>query len=77
MVNIGQDIKDELMRQERSVSWMARKLGCNRTAVYRLMQKNSIDTGLLLSISIILKHNFFSSFEQEIEQKLNKKVTEV
>ena len=36
MVNIGQKIKDELQRQERTVSWLARKLNCTRAAVYRI-----------------------------------------
>lgn len=77
MVNIGQDIKNELARQERNVSWLARKLGCNRTAVYRIMQKNSIDTALLRSISIILQHNFFKPLEEETEERLHKTDTEV
>ena len=70
MINIGQNIKEELQRQGLTISWLARKLGCNRMAVYRIMQKNSIDTGLLQNISIILHHNFFKVFEEETEQKL-------
>ena len=54
MVNIGQNIKDELQRQERTVSWLARKLNCTRAAVYRIFDKNSIDTALLTKISQIL-----------------------
>ncbi len=77
MVNIGQAIKDELLRQERSVTWLARKLGCNRAAVYRIMQKNSIDTGVLQKICIILNHNFFESLGKETGDRLYKNDTEV
>ena len=77
MVNIGQDIKEELQRQERTVSWLARKLNCNRAAVYRMMQKNSIDTGMLQSVSIALKRNFFEPLERETTQKLYNFKTEV
>ena len=66
MVNIGQDIKNELIRQERTVSWLARKLNCNRAAVYRIFGKNSIDTALLASISKILHHNFFQDLSDDI-----------
>ena len=59
MVNIGQRIKDELQRQERTVSWLARKLNCTRASVYRIFEKNSIDTALLANISQVLHHNFF------------------
>ena len=75
MINIGQNIKEELQRQERTVSWLARKLGCNRMAVYRIMKKNSIDTGLLLNISIILHCNFFKVLEEETEQRLHNTAT--
>ena len=47
MVNIGLRIKEELQQQERTISWLARKLNCNRSTVYRILNKNSIDTMLL------------------------------
>ena len=76
IMNIGQEIQEELQRQERTVSWLARKLGCNRVAVYRIMQKNSIDTSLLQSISVALHRNFFSSLSHETEQRLYENDTE-
>ena len=67
MVNIGQSIKEELQRQERTVSWLARKLNCTRAAVYRIFDKNSIDTALLTNISQILNHNFFEELSDEVK----------
>ena len=67
MVNIGQKIKEELQRQERTVSWLARKLNCTRAAVYRIFDKNSIDTALLASISQVLHHNFFEELSDEVK----------
>ena len=66
MVNIGQNIKDELQRQERIVSWLARKLNCTRAAVYRIFAKNSIDTALLASISQVLHRDFFRDLSEDI-----------
>lgn len=66
MINIGQSIKTELDRQERSISWLAQKLNCNRAAVYRMLRKNSIDTGLLTTVSIILRHDFFRELSDDI-----------
>jgi hypothetical protein len=62
MVHIGSLIEQELRRQERSVSWFTRKLYCDRTNVYKIFKKQSIDTQLLEQISIILQHNFFEDF---------------
>lgn len=70
MVNIGQNIKEELQRQERTVSWLARKLNCTRAAVYRIFDKNSIDTVLLLNISQILHRDFFYELSEETKSRL-------
>lgn len=70
MVNIGQRIKEELQRQERTVSWLARKLNCTRAAVYRIFDKNSIDTALLTNISQILHHNFFEELSEDVNTDL-------
>ena len=57
---IGELIKRELSRQERSVVWFANHLSCDRTNVYRIFAKTSLDTELLVRISIVLEHNFFA-----------------
>lgn len=66
MINIGESIRDELMRQERSISWLAAKLNCNRAAVYRILRKNSIDTSLLSTISTILRRDFFRELSDDL-----------
>ena len=68
MESIGSLIKEELARQERSVSWFARKLSCDRSNVYRLFQKHSIDTALLARISTILGRDFFKDLSERIRQ---------
>lgn len=69
MKQIGLLIKEELEKQERSISWFARKLSCDRSNIYRLFQKDSIDTGLLTRISILLNHDFFSDLSENIKEK--------
>lgn len=68
MINIGQDIKEELLRQERTVSWFASKLGCDRQTIYRIFKKNSIDTNLLCRISIVLNRNFLKELSESISK---------
>lgn len=67
MEHIGELIKQELEKQERSISWLARKLSCDRTKVYRLFQKNSIDTYDLARISILLSHDFFADLSDSLK----------
>ncbi len=65
MINIGENIKEELDRQERTISWLARKLNRTRTYVYRMLKKNSIDTSVLAQISQLLGRDFFQELSQE------------
>lgn len=69
MTPIGKLIREELQAQERSVSWFARKLHLDRSNVYRLFQRNSVDTALLSRISIILGKNFFEPLSENIKER--------
>lgn len=50
MIHIGELIKAELQNQERSISWFARKLYCDRSNAYDIFRRKSIDTELLSRI---------------------------
>lgn len=64
MIHIGQLIKTELERQERTPTWLARKINCDRTNIYRIFERESIDTALLSRISTALNRNFFEELSQ-------------
>lgn len=61
---IGQLIEHQLRHQQRSVTWFANHLCCTRGNVYRLFEKSSVDTFLLLRISRILDFDFFQSYSE-------------
>ena len=67
-IHIGQLIKDELERQERSVSWFARKLYCDRSNIYKIFKRSTIDTELLMRISVVLNYDFFSDYIEVLAQ---------
>lgn len=62
MIHIGSLIEQELRKQERSVTWFANKLHCDRTNIYKIFKKQSIDTQLLEKISEVLQYNFFQHY---------------
>ena len=70
MIHIGSLIEQELRRQDRSVTWLAGELHCDRTNVYKVFKKKSIDTRLLVDISVILQHNFFLDYAEEVSASL-------
>lgn len=72
MKPIGQLIKEELTAQERGVAWFSRKIHLDRSNVYRLFQKNSIDTDLLKRISLVLDKDFFALYSQWLAEQTHR-----
>lgn len=67
MIHIGELIKARLEQVERSPGWLARRINCDRTNIYKIFQRQSIDTELLARISKALEYDFF--LDLSIEQK--------
>ena len=72
MTSIGQLIKQELKRQECSVTWFAQKLSCHRTNIYDILERDNIDMILLIRISRILHHNFLKDLSDTIDEEFKK-----
>lgn len=72
-MHIGKLIKLQMEEQNRTVSWLAHELSYCRTNIYKIYDKKSIDTDLLLRISSILEYDFFAAYSEEF-QKNNEKV---
>ena len=66
---IGEEIKKVVKERKVTVSWLARELGCHRTNIYRIFDSASVDTDILLRLSIILKFDFFSLYSNIIDLK--------
>lgn len=56
-MHIGQLIKQKMEEEGKTVSWLARNLSYCRTNVYKIYDKKSIDTDLLMRISALLEYN--------------------
>ena len=65
MIHIGQLIRQELEDQDRTVIWFAHCLAYSRANVYKIFDKTSIDTELLLRISTLLDVDFFKVYTTE------------
>ena len=51
------------------MTWLARKLCCNRQNVYDIFRRATIDTELLLRISLALEFNFFTLYYKEYKDR--------
>lgn len=67
---IGILIKEELERQERTVTWFAKKLNCHRVNVYDIFSRENIDIQLLIRISRILNKNYLRELANDYDNNL-------
>lgn len=58
-MTIGELIRQKLSEQRQTVVWLSQQLSCSRTNVYKIFEKDHLDTRLLMRISVILKFDFF------------------
>lgn len=66
-LHIGEKIKAVFESREMKLKDFAQDIGVARQNVYRIFEKDSIDTELLKKIAGILEHNFFEAY---IDQNL-------
>ena len=57
-IHIGQLVKSVFDNSHLSVSELARQLHCDRSNVYSIFQRRSVDVELLAKLSKILDYNF-------------------
>ena len=69
-MHIVQLIRQQVEKQGVTVSWLARQLPCSRTNVYKIFDRATIDTSVLVRISIILKYDFFKHYSESIKDKM-------
>ena len=57
-IHIGRMIQAELRAQGRSVTWFASAINRERSDVYKMFKRPSIDLDMLIRISKLLHHDF-------------------
>lgn len=67
-INIGEEIQKEMKNQKIGATVMAKKIDTNRRHIYRIFEKNSIDTKLLFKVSKVLKHDFFKLYSDKLSE---------
>ena len=64
-IHVGAMIKKELKRQGRSVKWLAKEIYCEKSNIYKMFHRKSIDLDQLMLISNVLGHNFLRDCYEE------------
>ena len=69
--HIGMMIKDELARQGRSITWLAKQIDYTRENLYKVMRREWIYTDLLFKICDALDYDFFKACSEWRNSKKN------
>lgn len=64
-MHVGKKIKETLRNDGRSARWLADNIPCERTNVYNIFHRESVDTRLLQRIIEVMQHDFFSDLSAE------------
>jgi len=67
-LHIGNLIYNVLVEGGRKPSWLAKKLHYDNSNIYRIFKNPTINTQLLLKISILLKYDFFRHYSLIIHE---------
>lgn len=70
-IHVGELIRERLKEEGKSVVWLAQELGCHRTNVYNIFEKNSLDTNILRRVSIVMQHNFFDYLQEDTQKQID------
>ena len=70
-LDIGEIIRQEFEKSGLSASQFARMINKERTLVYHLFKRQSIDTDLLYQICMVLDVDLFSLFSEKLRQENN------
>lgn len=71
MIHVGSMVKQELRRQRTSVLWLSRKLHMERSGVYKMLHRQSLDIDTLIEISVVLDHDFFADISRKLYNDSN------
>ena len=67
-IHIGSIIRREMKEQRRSAAWLAKQIPCNRSNIYRIYKKKTLDFDLLHNIAMILNIDFFVHYSNQFQR---------
>lgn len=67
-IHIGSLIEKRLKDRGCSVTWLAKKINCERTNIYGIFKRDTIDVKRLYEISEALEYDFFEVVREKMQK---------
>lgn len=65
-IHVGRMLEKEMLRQEKKVTWLAREVNREKSSIYKMFARNTLDVWMLIRISQLLKHDFFKDISTKV-----------
>ena len=72
-IHIGKLVQNKMNEDGRKVRWLAGKIACDRSNIYRIYQQQHIDVELLTQICIHLEVDLFAEYSKYVREQIQKK----
>lgn len=66
-IHMGSNIRRIIEQQGMSVKSVAESLSMHRNTLHRILQQDSIDTGVLMKLCKLMHHDFFRELSDEVQ----------
>jgi len=73
IVHMGKEVRKRMTEDGRKTNWLAKKIECDTSKVYRIYHQQYIEIEYLIPISIFLDFNFFSYYSEYVNELIHKK----
>lgn len=67
-IHVGELIKKTVKSKGIKVSWLASQLNCHRNNIYKICEKQWLDTHILMQLSRYLNHDFFMDLSKCLKE---------
>jgi len=73
IVHMGKEVRKRMEAEGRKSSWLAKKIACDTSKIYRIYHQQYVEVKHLIPISIFLDFNFFSYYSGYVDDQIQKK----
>lgn len=71
-IHIGSIVKEQVANKGIRVAWLAEQLHCHRNNIYKIYEKQWIDTHVLLKLCFLLDYDFFVLLSRHYQEHRKK-----
>ncbi len=73
-IHFGNMILGELRKQRYSVAWFAKEMGSDRSNMYKLLERQHLNSEFILRAGKLLNHDFFGDASKIFVESMSERV---